>query len=59
MFFEHYGKSILQSYDYCEGFIAYLKIIDDIECMDDEEIIGAFYDFSFQQQFEEANHFDT
>lgn len=27
--------------------------------MDDEEIIGVFYDFSFQQQYEEANHFDT
>ena len=27
--------------------------------MDDEEIIRAFYDFSFQQQSEEANQFDT
>ena len=27
--------------------------------MDDEEIIEAFYDFSLQQQSEEASHFDT
>jgi len=45
--------------DYCEGFISYLKSIDDIECMDDEDIIGAFYDFSIQEQLKEANHFDT
>ena len=65
VFFEHYGKShlplsLLQSCcDYCEGFISYLKGIDDIKCMDDEEIIRAFYYFSFQQQSKEANHFDT
>jgi len=60
VFSKHYGKSLLQSYcDYCEGFIAYLQIIDDIKCMDEEEIIGAFYNFSFQQRSEEANHFDT
>ena len=52
MFSKHYVKSnlslsLLQSCcDYSEGFIAYLESIDDIECMNDEEIIEAFYDSS-------------
>jgi len=50
VFSNHYVKSYisLQSCcDYSEGFIAYLECIDDIECMDDEEIIEAFFIFPF------------
>ena len=52
MLSKHYVKSniylsLLQSScDYSEGFIAYLEGIDDIECMNDGEIIEAFYAFS-------------
>ena len=65
MFSKHYVKSNLslsllqRCCDYSEGFISYLEGIDDIECMNDGEIIEAFYDFSLQQQSEEASHFDT
>ena len=65
MFSKHYVKSnlslsLLQSCcDYTEGFIAYLESIDDIDCMNNEEIIEAFYDFSLQQKSKEANHFET
>lgn len=62
VFSNHYLKSYLslqRCCDYSEGFIAYLESIDDIECMDDEEIIEAFFDFSLKQQYEEGSHFDT
>ena len=52
MFSYYYVNSYLSLQiccDYSEGFIAYLESIDDIECMDDEEIIEAFPDFSLQQ----------
>lgn len=61
VFSNHYVKSYIslqRCCDYSEGFIAYLESIDDIECMDDEEIIEAFFDFSLQQQSEESNHFN-
>jgi len=51
-FSNHYVNSYLSlqsCYDRSEGFIAYLESIDDIECMDDEEINEAFSDFSLQQ----------
>ena len=53
--FGHYGNSHPSSPPFQEccnlwkGFIQYIKIIhDDVECMDDEEILEALYEFSSQ-----------
>lgn len=60
VFSNHYVKSYIsleRCCDYSEGFIEYLESINDIKCMDDEEIIEAFSYFSLQQQSKEASHF--
>lgn len=64
-FFEFYRKShhSFLLFEYCcesrKNFIQYLEETFGDEESLDYEIIEALYEFSFQQQYEEANHFDT